>query len=264
MMRSRVASQGALIILVVLTASLALADAPKSGKGHDEQTFDNHYQGCNDWNDGRACTNIGIMYAQGRGVAKDETKAVEFYEKGCKYNDPAGCLALGIALLSGTGVAKDPAKAAQAFEKACDRSDLRGCADLGFLLITGQGVAKDEAKAVQLFQKACDGGNATGCNNIYGYHATACQAGDAERCLEGARWAQAKLKKADLPEGVQFDQGSVARLLQTACDGGKAQGCVDLGAMYSKGDGVVQDKAKAAELSQKACNLGLTTACGKH
>jgi TPR repeat protein len=270
MKRSRIASQGVLIILLSFTANRALATPPQATKGHDARTFDMHYGGCNEWKDGRACTNLGYMYAEGRSVEPDAAKAAEYFEKACKYNDPAGCTALGVALVGGVGVAKDLARAAQLFERACERADLRGCTSLGFLYATGQGVAKDAAKAVELFQKSCDGGNAGGCNNIHGYHAAACQAGDGHHCLEGGRWGQATLKKKDLPEGLRFDGSGVAqllaeaaRLLPAACDGGKAQECADLASMYSRGEGVPQDKPKAAELYRKACELGLTTACAK-
>jgi TPR repeat protein len=269
MRQPRMASLGVAIIAFVALGSWA--QAPRSGKGYDEQTFDRHYQACIDWSDGRACTALGYMYAAGQGVEKDEAKAVELYEKGCKYRDPRGCTAHGLMLAGGVGAAKDLAKAAESFQQGCERADLRGCTNLGFLYMTGQGVAKDEAQALTLFQKACDGGNAVGCNNLFGYHATACRDGKAPHCLEGSRWVQVTLKKKkDLPEGLQFDQGSVSqllaeatRLLQTACDGGDAQGCTDLASLYAKGEGVALDKSKASELYGKACGLGSELACAR-
>jgi TPR repeat protein len=271
---SRGVTLGASIIavfVVAATGSRAPAEPPKSGKGYDEKAFDNSYQSCIDWSDGRACTALGYMYAAGQGVAKDEAKAVELYEKGCRYNDPRGCTALGLMLAGGVGVPKDLVKAAESFEKGCERGDLRSCINLGFLCMTGQGVAQDEARGLKLFQKGCDGGNAVGCNNLFGYHATLCRNGKAAHCLEGSRWIQATLKKKEnLPEGLQFDQGSVSqllaeatRILQTACDAGDAQGCSDLASIYASGEGVALDKSKATELYRKACALGLETACSK-
>ncbi|MEJ5167869.1 MAG: tetratricopeptide repeat protein [Arcobacteraceae bacterium] len=49
--------------------------------------------------------------------------------------------------------------------------------------------------------------------------------------------------------------------LQKACDGGKAEGCNNLGAMYANGQGVRQDHFKAVELYAKACNYGNPIGC---
>jgi TPR repeat protein len=210
------------------------------------------------------------MYAEGRTVDKDEAKAAELFEKGCKYNDPRGCTAFAMALVSGTGVTKHETKAAEFFDKACERDDPSGCTNLGFMYAIGQGVKKDEPKALELFQKACDGGNTTGCKNILGYHAAACERGEAQSCLEGGRWVQAMLEKESLPTGLQLDQNAVssflaeaARLLELGCNEEKAQSCAALASLYSKGEGVGQDQAKAAELDKRACELGLTAACAQ-
>jgi len=48
---------------------------------------------------------------------------------------------------------------------------------------------------------------------------------------------------------------------QKRCDGGEARGCYNLGLMYYKGEGVRQDKVKAAELYTKACHGDYLPAC---
>jgi len=55
--------------------------------------------------------------------------------------------------------------------------------------------------------------------------------------------------------GVQEDQARAAQLYQKACDGGDAPGCGALGWMYTNGTGVEKDDAKAAELFQKGRDL---------
>jgi len=258
------------VVLLAAACSWALADEPRSSGGYDDRAFDMQYEGCIKWRDGRACTSLGYMYAEGRTVDKDEAKAAELFEKGCKYNDPRGCTAFAMALVSGTGVKRHETKAAELFGKACEHDDPSGCTNLGFMYAIGQGVAKDEAKALELFQTACDGGNTTGCKNILGYHAAACKRGEGQGCLAGGRWAQAMLEKESLPTGLQLDQSTVAsflseaaRLLEGACNDEKAESCAALASMYSKGEGVGQDPAKAAELDKRACELGLTAACAQ-
>jgi Sel1 repeat len=56
-------------------------------------------------------------------------------------------------------------------------------------------------------------------------------------------------------EGVTQDKARAAQLFQQACDGGDVDGCRDLGLMYHRGDGVPQDKAKATRLFQRAARI---------
>lgn len=44
--------------------------------------------------------------------------------------------------------------------------------------------------------------------------------------------------------------------LQKSCDDGNARACSDLGLLYTKGEGVPKDAARAAQLYQKACDAG--------
>jgi len=76
-----------------------------------------------------------------------------------------GCTNLGITYQNGEGVAKDFGKAAQLFQKACDNREMFGCNNLGNIYYNGYGVAKDIYKAMELYQKACDGGVKVGCYN---------------------------------------------------------------------------------------------------
>ena len=43
---------------------------------------------------------MGVMYAKGTGVKKDEFKAVEFYKKACDLDDGFECFNLGVHQLS--------------------------------------------------------------------------------------------------------------------------------------------------------------------
>jgi len=43
---------------------------------------------------------------------------------------------------------------------------------------------------------------------------------------------------------------------EKACDSGNAQGCFELGSLYEKGEGVVQNKYRASTLYAQACKGG--------
>jgi hypothetical protein len=86
---------------------------------------------------------------------------------------------------------------------------------------------------------------------VAGHHAreelAACDAGDRGQC---ARYRQRVLDG----DGVDRDDPAIAAWLMDLCEGGDAQACVDLGALYAAGRGVRRDDGRA-------CDLGLGEAC---
>lgn len=52
-----------------------------------------------------------------------------------------------------------------------------------------------------------------------------------------------------------------AAQFEKACERGNAKGCFQLGALYEKGDGVVQNKYKAVSLYTQACTGGEPHGC---
>lgn len=75
-----------------------------------------------------ACSNLGLMYANGRGVSPSDTRAVELYER------------------------------------ACDGGEMGGCARLGAMYASGRGVPQSETRAAELYRRACDGGHSVSCD----------------------------------------------------------------------------------------------------
>ena len=61
------------------------------------------------------------------------------------------------------------------------------------------------------------------------------------------------LKSGDIKKAVEF--------FTKACDGGSADGCLNLGFAYISGEGVKQDNFKAVELFTKACDGGNAEGC---
>ena len=60
--------------------------------------------------------NLGDMYADGRGVAKDEARAAELYQAAADQGHAGAQYNLGFSYANGRGVAKDEARAVQLFE----------------------------------------------------------------------------------------------------------------------------------------------------
>lgn len=62
--------------------------------------------------------NLGLMYAEGQGVSKDSTKAVELFTKAAEQGNVDAQNNLGVMYFVGEGASRDIDKAKQWFEKA--------------------------------------------------------------------------------------------------------------------------------------------------
>jgi serine/threonine-protein kinase len=113
-----------------------------------------------------ACDNLGVMYAGGKGVAKDDARAAALYATACNAGNALGCNNLGNIYASGRGVSKDNAQAASLYAKACADGNAVGCSNIGNYYRLGIGVEKDAAKARQFLDKGCKLGNQWGCDRL--------------------------------------------------------------------------------------------------
>jgi TPR repeat protein len=113
-----------------------------------------------------ACNDLGFLYFEGRGLAKDAWKAKDFYGLACQGGDALGCLNLALMYLNGEGIPKDAGLAAGLFQRACERGEVAACANLGLLYQSGRGVPRDESRAAALLRAACDRGFGEACQAL--------------------------------------------------------------------------------------------------
>ena len=97
--------------------------------------------------DATAQGNLGVMYAKGNGVAKDEAEAVKWFRKAADQGDASAQNHLGEMYANGEGVAKDEAEAVKWYRKAADQGHASAQSNLGGMYYNGNGVAKDETEA---------------------------------------------------------------------------------------------------------------------
>jgi TPR repeat protein len=109
---------------------------------------------------------VGLMYARGHGVPRDDAQAVQWYRKAAEQDDAWGQTNLGYMYESGRGVAGDDAEAAKWYLKAAERGFAMAQDNLGCLYRDGRGVARDDSVAVSWFRKAAERGYAAGQNNL--------------------------------------------------------------------------------------------------
>ena len=100
--------------------------------------------------------NLGLRYAKGQGVAKNESKAAEWYQKASTLGKIEATYNLAIMYQAGQGVTKDYKKAAELYQKAVDKDMPAAIINLGNMYKRGEGGLQDDKKAFELFSKAAD------------------------------------------------------------------------------------------------------------
>jgi TPR repeat protein len=99
-----------------------------------------------------AMVELGVLYATGAGVAKDEALARKLFERAAQAGNPRGVT--NLAALSGNGgTPSDPATSRELLAKAAE-SNAEAQYQLGLMMADGTGGAKDDAAARNLFDKA--------------------------------------------------------------------------------------------------------------
>jgi TPR repeat protein len=101
---------------------------------------------------------LGLCYGSGIGVSQDHTKAVYWFRKAAEQGLAVGQFALGNAYSLGRGTLKDLEAGASWYEKAAKQDHVVAQHNLGVCYFQGWGVARDYGKAVKWFRKAADQG----------------------------------------------------------------------------------------------------------
>jgi TPR repeat protein len=99
-----------------------------------------------------AMVELGVLYATGNGVAKDDAQARTLLQRAAQAGNPRGVTNLA-ALPGGGGAPADPAQARQLLAKAAE-TNAEAQYQLGVMLAEGTGGEKDDAGARALFEKA--------------------------------------------------------------------------------------------------------------
>ena len=115
-----------------------------------------------DQGDAEAQFNLGIAYAKGQGVLKDEAEAVRWYRLAADQDDARAQHNLGFMYANGQGVLKDEAEAMRWYRLAAEQGDAMAQLNLGVRYDNGEGVLKDDAEAVHWYRLAADQGIAMG------------------------------------------------------------------------------------------------------
>jgi len=110
--------------------------------------------------------NLGFMYANGLGVARDDKQAAIWYSKAAEQGDSNAQFNLGFMYDEGIGVAKDDKQAVIWYLKAAEQGNIYAQGNLGFMYANGRGVVKDDKQAVFWYRKAAEQGSAYAQGNL--------------------------------------------------------------------------------------------------
>ncbi|MBI3937309.1 MAG: SEL1-like repeat protein [Betaproteobacteria bacterium] len=108
---------------------------------------------------------LGVLYAQGQGVAQDYAAAVEWYRKAADRGHRAAQNNLGVMHEKGSGVAQDTAAAVEWYRKAAGRGYPPAQNNLGRLHLNGIGVTADPLSAYMWFSLAAVRGHTGAARN---------------------------------------------------------------------------------------------------
>jgi len=102
----------------------------------------------------KAMANVGAMYADGRGVAKDDARSLDFEERSIEMGNPNALRLIAIHYFNGAGVARDYQMAAQYLQQAVDIGDGFSMKFLANMIEGGYLGAPDPTKAGELRLRA--------------------------------------------------------------------------------------------------------------
>jgi len=165
---------------------------------------------------------LGVMYATGTGVPKDDSEAVYWLRKAADQGIANAQMLLGTMYLSGRGVPENAVEAAKWLREAAEQGDALAEGTLGDLYSFGMhGVPLDYAESMKWLRKAADQRNA-----------------DAMESL-GDHYAHGY--------GVPSDSVEAAKWYRMAADQKHADAQKNLGDMLATGQGRPQAKSKESE-----------------
>jgi uncharacterized protein len=100
---------------------------------------------------------LGSLYAEGKGVTRDDKTAMTWFLKAAEQGDPMAQYDAAGGYVSGIGVDQDLAAAAKWFRRAADQGMAYAQLNLGLLYAAGHGVPQDNVEAMTWLQIALFG-----------------------------------------------------------------------------------------------------------
>ena len=92
---------------------------------------------------------LGVMYAEGKGVAQNDAEAALWFERAAEQGEAMAQYNLGASYAEGAGVRQDMTAAAKWFRRAADQGIPLAQLNLGLMHAAGNGVPQDNVEALK-------------------------------------------------------------------------------------------------------------------
>ena len=198
---------------------------------------------------------LGVMYADGRGVARDYGAALKLFRDPAQRDHALAHFNLGVMLANGWGVALDDAEAVAQFHQAAGGFDPLAMQILGDSYAKGRGVVADPATAERWWRQAVERGQAgpEGRRNPFRIAPLGRAAPDAaalvawyeRQARAGELWAQTYVGALyEAGQWVRQDYPTAIEWYRKAGEAGHVPAQMRMAALYSDGRGVARDRAE--------------------
>jgi len=203
-----------------------------------------------------------------------EASVIDGLKRACDAKDGAACFDLGRA-------SKDASRASAAMLRACQLASVDGCLSLQTLYLLGAEGLPEYSRALGAlrraaelsYRKAC-AGDGSACSAAAKRLAddgfpvrpapldpdamqTACQEGNAERCMQLARSLAAGSRDTPPDPVAAGDyRGMAMSLWNASCTGGDGPSCLAFARLLRGGPDATRDSGGAAVYAKKGCNEG--------
>jgi hypothetical protein len=243
------------------------------------------YRRACDIGNGDACYALGVVYQVGAGVRANKKEAHQLYRRACDMGDEATCELFEYKFGSRRPPRSVAPKETRRYAKLCSRGAPLACYRLGVVHLRDPSESASLPTAASFMGKACSLGFAAACERTEGLmrrreqlreggstwrvvktDGRACEAGDA-LCAKHQLKIVGNQGRRPVTGALQEETEEIlyrASLFKRACDRGDAGGCMRLGMMFSGGDALPQEQARAVEYLERACGDGkCVAACGE-
>ena len=213
---------------------------------------------------------VAVFYYSGKGVDPDSQQAHVWLEKAAKNNHVLAQRFLGALYLNGASadgkmtVKPDAKKGANWYLKAAYNDDGPSQAVMGMLYMTGKGIERDNLQAIKWNRLAAAKGEAGAQQRLSSLYSDQKRSRSYEQAILIQREAFAKgspqagyrlgriyyyapAPYANVRQAVRLFQETASKVASSA---------LLLGVAYEEGKGIAQNFADAAEMYQKAIDLG--------
>jgi hypothetical protein len=218
-----------------------------------------------------AATNIGLMYAQGRGIPRDHAEALTWLRRAAEGGDAIAQYNLALLYARGNGIPKNDQESVRWLTAAAEQNVIPALVDLAnFYMHPPSSTTEDVNRAIPYYEKAAELGSARAQASLGTIFAKGLQGEpDYEQSVnwyrkaadQGERDGQCGLAmRYALGQGVPVDLEEARRLFTAAADQGQPEAEYDLAVMCEEGKGGPADRSLAEHYYQMAAERGMPKA----